>query len=89
MDLVQLIKDNLRLSTSHFDDYEIIPIIDACKKDLHMLGIQWDDRDPLCIRALVLYAKANFGYDANSERFREAYQLLKSSMSVSGDYVSR
>ena len=89
MELLQLVRDNLRLSTNRFDDTEIIPIIEACKKDMARMGVQWADDDPLCVRAVVLYAKANFGYDSDSDRFLKSYQLLRDSMSVSGDYVLR
>ena len=42
--------------------------------------------DPLITRAIVLYAKANFGYSEDSEKYRAAYDYLKCSLSLAGDY---
>lgn len=44
--------------------------------------------DPLLERAVILYAKAHFGYGENvdCERFQRAYNVLKCSLSLAGDY---
>ena len=44
--------------------------------------------DPLLERAVILYAKANFGYDEKDdcERFQRAYDALKCSLCLAGDY---
>ncbi len=42
--------------------------------------------DPLIERAIILYAKANFGYFEDSEKYQRAYDHLKCSLSLAGDY---
>ena len=42
--------------------------------------------DPLYMQAVVLYCKAHFGYDEGTDRFREAFESLRNSMALSGDY---
>lgn len=81
------VKTALRIRNTAFDEDEIQPIIDACIADLRLAGVgQVYEEDPLVQRAVVLYAKANFGFEAESEKYREAYEHLKASMSLAGDY---
>ena len=43
--------------------------------------------DPLIERAIILYCKANFGYDnPEADRFMESYKSLEIHMSLSADY---
>lgn len=42
--------------------------------------------DPLIVRAVILYAKANFGFSEDSEKYQKAYDYLKCSLSLAGDY---
>lgn len=90
----------LRVKTNTFD-VEIQGLIDACIADLKLAGIRLplpvgDDSppdnnppadDPLIMRAVALYCKAQFGFDAeNSERYVKAYDALKLSLALAGDY---
>jgi hypothetical protein len=87
MALIDDVKVNLRIKSAAFDAAEIQPIIDACKIDLKLSGVnKIEESDPLTQRAVVLYVKANFGFSADSERYQKAYDMLKSSMALSGDY---
>lgn len=90
------VKNALRVKTEAFDD-EIQDLIDACKADLRLVGVNVPEDtpaegkeatagDPLITRAIVLYAKANFGYSEDSEKYRAAYDYLKCSLSLAGDY---
>ena len=84
------VKVHLRLvSTS--TDTEVDDLIASAKKDLEISGVDAmsiDDTDPLIKRAIVLYCKANYGYNnVESDRFRASYDLLKSHLSMSGDYA--
>lgn len=89
MTLKEQVKAALRLKTMAFDESEIEPIVSACVKDLRMAGVvRIDETDPLVARAAVLYAKANFGFIDDSEKFDRAYEALKASMSLSGEYGS-
>ena len=44
--------------------------------------------DPLISFAIVLYAKANYGFNADSEKFRMAYDHQKCTLSLAGDYIA-
>lgn len=66
---------------------EVLDLIESCIMDLEISGVYvCSENDPLVKQAVKLYCKANYGYDENTERFREAYESLKISMSLSGDY---
>lgn len=94
--MLDKVKNALRVKTAAFDD-EIQDLIDACKADLRLVGVNVPEDtpaegkeatagDPLITRAIVLYAKANFGYSEDSEKYRTAYDYLKCSLSLAGDY---
>lgn len=94
--MLDKVKNALRVKTAAFDD-EIQDLIDACKADLRLVGVNVPEDtpaegkeatagDPLITRAIVLYAKANFGYSEDSEKYRSAYDYLKCSLSLAGDY---
>lgn len=94
--MLDKVKNALRVKTAAFDD-EIQDLIDACKADLRLVGVNVPEDtpdegkeatagDPLITRAVVLYAKANFGYSEDSEKYRAAYDYLKCSLSLAGDY---
>lgn len=88
MALLDNIKNTLRVKSTAFDSAEISPIIAACKLDLGLAGVDIIvDTDPLIERAVVLYAKANFGFSADSEKYARAYEMLKNSLAMSGDYT--
>lgn len=77
----------LRIKSRTLDDAEITPLIEACKADLRMHGVRRvDETDPLIARAIVLYCKAYFGYDDQTERWQACYDGLRDSMELSGDY---
>lgn len=94
--MLDKVKNALRVKTAAFDD-EIQDLIDACKADLRFVGVNVPEDTPaegkeaaagdhLITRAIVLYAKANFGYSEDSEKYRAAYDYLKCSLSLAGDY---
>lgn len=96
--MLNKVKNALRVKTSAFDE-EIEGLIDACKADLRLVGVNVpEDKapaegekpaagDPLIERAVLLYAKANFGFNADSEKYQKAYDLLKCALSLAGDYI--
>jgi hypothetical protein len=88
MALLDDVKINLRESSKAFDVAEITPIIEACKIDMKDGGVsstRIDGLDALITRAIILYCKANFGYDENAERFQKEYEKLKISLALAGD----
>lgn len=89
MALIDEVKTNLRISGNIFDEHEINPLIEACKKDLKLSGVhesRINDDDALIKRAIIIFCKANFGDNPNSEKFRISYELQKASLAVSQDY---
>lgn len=81
------VKLALRVSNSSFDG-EIDDIIAACKIDLVEAGAEnTDEADALVKRAIILYAKANFGMaNPDMEKYQKAYDRLKITMALSGEY---
>ena len=86
MDLCEMVKTRIRVKTSVFDDTEVRPLIDTCLKDLARVGIAADESDPLVMQAVVFYCKANFGFSDDQERYQKAYEALRDSMALSGEY---
>jgi len=77
----------LRLKGQVFDS-EIEGLVAAALADLRIAGIHAYERDPLIERAVILYCKGHFGYIEGGERYIKAYELLRSSLSLSGDYIN-
>ncbi|PHV69827.1 DNA-packaging protein [Sporanaerobium hydrogeniformans] len=70
-------------------DEEIQDLIDSAKADLKLSGvINQDETDPLIIRAITCYCKANFGYEnKEAERFDKSYEMLKQHLSLCEEYT--
>ena len=94
--MLDKVKNALRVKTAAFDD-EIQDLIDACKADLRLVGVNVPEDtpaegkeaaagDPLITRAIVLTLKANIDDSEDSEKYRAAYDYLKCSLSLAGDY---
>ena len=88
--LLALVKNNLRVSNNKLDDDEIVPLIEAAKKELAIAGVVTvDEADPMIRRAVIAYAKAHFGYDnPEAERFERVFSSLKNLLSQVGDYTT-
>lgn len=92
--MLNKVKLALRLSGSAYDP-EVKDLIDAALADLRLVGITVPEAagssettgDPLLDRAVILYAKAEFGYDADAERYRKAYDYLKCSLALSDEHT--
>ena len=93
--LLQDVKLALRIMSTDALDSEVEDLIESARLDLVQSGIdsekaQDKEPDPLIKRAIVLYAKANYGLDSpNADRFQESYDMLKQHLSLSGDYNGR
>lgn len=86
MEMLRKVENALRLKSKAFGD-EIENLIDACKIDLRLAGVnKIDEKDALTERAIVLYCKANFGFDDQQDRYQRAYDMLRTAMALSGDY---
>lgn len=87
MDLLQKAKAALRLSTDDEGiNEEVQTLIAAAKADLLSTGIRMES-DPLFELAVMIYCKANFGFDnPEAERFSEAYESIKHKMMNTAEY---
>lgn len=85
--MIVKVKEALRVTHSALDT-EIIDLIEACKLDLKISGINnITETDPLITRAIIVYCKAHFGFDnSESERFERSYEMLKNHLALCGDY---
>ena len=85
--MLEKIKKSLRISISQLDD-EVQDLIDAAILDLSISGvINFTDDDPIILRAIIIYCKANFGLDnADSEKYQSSYNSLKNHLALCGDY---
>ena len=90
--MLDKVKLALRLSGTALDG-EVSDLIIA---DLRLVGINIPAEagsssktlgDPLLDRAVVLYAKAEFGFNDDAERYRNAYDYLKCALSLAADYI--
>ena len=85
------VKNSLRVNGNDLD-MEILDLVEAAKADLILSGVNKGrvvDTDPLIKRAVILYCKANFGYDDvnMAERFQESYTRLKHHLTLSAEYT--
>lgn len=88
--MLELVKKALRISNPAFDD-EIEGMIAAARADLVLAGVNVAiaslDTDALINRAIIIYCKAEFGYDnPDADRFRKSYDAMKMSLTLAGDY---
>lgn len=90
----QIIKDvrtALRIKSTSFDG-EIKDCINACLKDLSLIGVSSSKlkqlSDPLIKKAIYNYSKAEFGQEnGDSEKYRAAYESLRLKLSISDEYI--
>jgi len=88
--LLDDVKTALRVSGTALD-FEVQDLIDAAKADLQLSGVHADkivDTDPLIKRAVIVYAKAHFGWDnPEADRFAKSYDMLKQHLTLSTEYT--
>jgi uncharacterized phage protein (predicted DNA packaging) len=91
MPILDDIKIALRISNTAFDA-EINDLIAAARSDLKLSGVLEskvnDDTDALIKRAIVVYCKANFGWNnPDAERLQQSYNMLKCHLALSQEYA--
>ena len=81
------VKQALRITHDELND-EISDLIEAAMMDLAISGIvKFPENDPLILRAIILYSKANFGLSNDeSEKFLQGYTSLKIHLALCGEY---
>ena len=88
MSLKEHVKTALRITNTAYDENEIVPLIKAAFDDLTISGVNFtlvDTTDPLIERAVVLYCKANFGFDDSLDKFLKDYNALKIHLALTGE----
>ena len=90
--LLEHIKSVNRITT---DDLGIVSelqeLIESAKMDLSMSGIRGEalvsPYDPIVVRAISLYTKANFGFDnPDSDKLMNSYRSLEVHLAISSEY---
>lgn len=85
--MLEKVKLALRLKTAAFDA-EIQDLIDAALADLKLAGIiKEDQEDPLIIRAVVTYCRANFGSPDDYQLLKASYDEQKGQMQTATGYT--
>ena len=88
---VATIRLRLRNSSNALDS-EITDIINAARADLVLGGVREDkandESDPLILRAVQTYVKAEFGLDnPDADKYRAAYKELRNGLTLSDSYI--
>jgi uncharacterized phage protein (predicted DNA packaging) len=89
--MLEKIKLSLRIDGNILDE-EIQDTIDAAIADLELSGILGSkivETDPLIIRAIKTFCKAEYSIDNNeAQRYRESYNMLKIHLALSREYTT-
>ena len=86
------IRQYIRL-TSTIHDSELEDLINAARADLVLGGVlpakAEDEQDPLIMRAVATYVKAEFGLDNDdSEKYRASYKEQRNGLALSDSYIA-
>ena len=84
--MLEKIKEALRIKHSESDN-DIRDQILAAKADMYRVGInKVDEKDFLIIQAIKLYVKWQLNFEDDAIRYMLAYEKLRDSLSLCGDY---
>ena len=85
--MLEKVRLALRITTTAFDE-EIQDLSVAALADLGIAGVSNEDEsDPLIIRAVVTYCKANFGEADEYERLKASYDEQKAQLQMATGYT--
>ena len=85
--MLEKVKLALRITTTAFDG-EISDLIAAAIADLRIAGIvSLEETDPLIIRAVTTYCRANFGSPDEYDRLKGAYDEQKAQLQIATGYT--
>lgn len=78
-ELIKKVKVSLRVSTDNIDiNGEISDLVDECLRDLQeATSYELYFENPLVLKACKAYAKANYGYDEQNEKWQQIYENIK------------
>lgn len=83
--LIEELKRVVRVKSADAE-FELEGLVASCKKEMELAGVYGDETDHTYRQAIRLYCKGHYGYDDNTERFREAFASLRDAMALSGEY---
>lgn len=85
--MLDKVKMALRIKSSAFDS-EITDLIAAALADLGLAGVsQQTQTDPLIVRAVITYCRANFGEPDDYDRLKKSYDEQKAQLSMATGYT--
>lgn len=85
--MIEKVKLALRITTTAFDS-EIEDLISAALADLGIAGVENAvETDPLIVRAVITYCKANFGESDEYDRLKAAYDEQKAQLQMATRYT--
>lgn len=89
--MLEKVKLSLRYDDNSLDE-DIQDTIDAAIADLKLSGVLENkiiETDPLIIRAIKIFCKAEFSTDdKESNRFRNSYEMLRDHLCLSTEYCT-
>lgn len=85
--MLEKVKLALRITTMAFDS-ELNDLIDAAMADLGVAGVITERlNDPLIMRAVITFCKANFGEPDEYDRLKAAYDEQKAQLQMATGYT--
>ena len=85
--MLEKVKLSLRITTNAFDE-ELNDLIAAALADLGISGVTTlTETDPLIIRAVTTFCKANFGEPSEYERLKASYDEQKAQLKTATGYT--
>lgn len=86
--MLEKVKLALRITTDAFDG-EIQDLIDAALADLGIAGVTTiTETDPLIIRAVTTFCRANFGQPDDYDKLKYSYDEQKAQLQVATGYTN-
>lgn len=85
--MLEKVRTALRIKTRSLDN-EIEDLIAAALADLKIAGVRnTDENDPLIIRAVITYCKANFGVTDAYDRLKKSYDEQKAQLQMASGFT--
>ena len=85
--MLEKVRTALRIKTRSLDN-EIEDLIAAGLADLKIAGVtNTDENDPLIIRAVITYCKANFGVTDAYDRLKKSYDEQKAQLQMASGFT--
>lgn len=86
--MLEKVKLALRITTDAFDG-EIQDLIDAALADLGIAGVTTiTETDPLIVRAVTTFCRANFGQPDDYDKLKYSYDEQKAQLQVATGYTN-